>query len=53
MELLGLPNLNLSARIGKGNHQGFSIQDVDLILGSVRVATDVDDISTWPQTLMR
>ncbi|MFV2124195.1 hypothetical protein ACFHWS_06555 [Micromonospora sp. LOL_013] len=53
VELLGLPNLNLSARIGKDNHQGFSIQDVDLILASVQVATDVDDISTWPQTLVR
>lgn len=53
MELLGLPNLDLSARIGKGNYQGFSIQDADLILDSVQVATNVGDISTWPQTLMR
>ncbi|MFK3980611.1 hypothetical protein ACI2K4_09585 [Micromonospora sp. NPDC050397] len=53
VELLGLKNLHLSARIGKGDHQGFGVPEADLVLGAVQVATEVENISTWPETLTR
>ncbi|MEV4630237.1 hypothetical protein AB0J90_28655 [Micromonospora sp. NPDC049523] len=50
IELLGLRNLELSARIGKA-YQGFTVADADLALGGVNVAADVTAMSTWPKTL--
>jgi hypothetical protein len=51
VELLGLPGLYLSARIGKA-YRGFDVADADLVLGAVTVATDVEDLATWPESVI-
>jgi hypothetical protein len=52
VELLGLPpGLHLSARIGTG-YRGFEVADADLVLAGVTVATDVEDMATWPESVV-
>jgi hypothetical protein len=52
VELLGYPGLYLSARIGKANG-GFEVEDADLVLAAVTVATDFDNMDTWPRSVVR
>lgn len=50
--LLDAPHLDLSVRIGKA-YAGFDVADADIVLGGVRVATDLKRMTTWPQSLVR
>lgn len=48
--LLNIPNLDVTARIGKG-YSGFTVADADLVLTGLVVGADVEQASTWPQHL--
>ncbi|ROO50759.1 hypothetical protein EDC02_5612 [Micromonospora sp. Llam0] len=50
--LLGLPQLLVNARIGQVDRQGFDLADVDLVLGQMNLAADVDSVASWPYPLL-
>lgn len=45
--LLGYNGFYLSARIG-APHQGYAVADADAMLAAVAIATNVEQIGTWP-----
>ena len=51
VELVGYPGLYLSARIGKA-FIGYEVEDADAVLQAVTVAMDVEDMDTWPDSVV-